>query len=79
MVFSEYSTNKTDRKDIAEILSKVAFNTITLTHFRKVLVYKLITHYKLWNVVFYMSAAFSKTYVFIVPSTLCVLKFVAHN
>ena len=26
-----YSTNKTDRHDITEILLKVAFNTITLT------------------------------------------------
>ena len=26
------STNKTDHHDIAEILSKVALNTITLTH-----------------------------------------------
>jgi hypothetical protein len=34
VVFSEYSgssTNKTDRRDIAEILLKVALNTITLT------------------------------------------------
>ena len=32
VVFSRYSTNKTDCQDITEILLKVALNTIILTH-----------------------------------------------
>ena len=31
VIFSRYSTNKTDRHDITEPLLKVAINTITLT------------------------------------------------
>jgi hypothetical protein len=41
VVFSGYSTNKTDHHDIAEILLKVALNTMTLT-----LILKLR---KIWN------------------------------
>ena len=38
LVFSGYSTNKSDRHDIAEILLKVALNTITLTQTRQFLI-----------------------------------------
>jgi len=33
VVFSGFSSNKTDCHDITEILLKVALNTITLTHY----------------------------------------------
>ena len=38
LVFSGYSTNKSDSHDIAEILLKVALNTITLTQTRQFLI-----------------------------------------
>jgi hypothetical protein len=42
-----YSTNKTDRHDITEILLKVALNTITLTMY-SVLARKQCTHCKIF-------------------------------